>query len=241
MTMDSIESVYSALSEARSTADVKKCIQQFTGQAQHSHYICEFLPSDRNMHRALALHNYSDIWLERAARFPNAWYERDPVFAHLRTNPIPIKWARQTYEEAGIHEIWEESSALGIGTGYAASVSCAHGITLRIGISRDEADDRFVDESESLKAHLLLFATCLKARFADLHIPELKQAIPQLTGREKDALKWTRAGKTAWEMGQILGISYATANFHLQNAQKKLLSTDKHQAVLKAIDLQLID
>ena len=41
-------------------------------------------------------------------------------------------------------------------------------------------------------------------------------------------------GKTAWEVGTILGISERTAVLHLQNAMRKLESVNKHQAVLKA-------
>lgn len=241
MTVDLAESIYGALSNARTMDHVKGCIERFTALAQHTHYICEFLPADATVLRAFALHNYSDIWLARAARFPDTWYERDPVFAHLRSNPIPIEWKRGTYEHADVFEVWEESSALGIGSGYATSVSCAQGITLRIGISRDETHSGTSGDASAQKAHLLLFATCLKAQLVDVLMPELRRAVPQLTVREIDALKWTRAGKTAWELGQILGISYGTANFHLQNAQKKLASTDKHQAVLRAINLQLID
>jgi DNA-binding CsgD family transcriptional regulator len=241
MSFDPVESIYCATSKARTMSDVKTCVERFTALAQHTHYICEFLPADKTALRALALHNYSDIWLERAARFPDTWYWHDPVFSHLRSNPVPIAWTRHTYEKSEVLEIWEESSALGIGAGFAASVSCGHGVTLRIGISRDETQGELSADAATQKAHLLLFATCLKAQLVDVLMPELGRTTPQLTVRELDALKWTRAGKTAWELGQILGISYGTANFHLQNAQKKLASSDKHQAVLRAINLQLID
>jgi DNA-binding CsgD family transcriptional regulator len=63
---------------------------------------------------------------------------------------------------------------------------------------------------------------------------------PQLTPREKEVLKWTAEGKTAWEVGQILGLAEDTVKFHLRNVTKKLGSSSKHQAVLKAMDLGLI-
>jgi DNA-binding CsgD family transcriptional regulator len=47
-------------------------------------------------------------------------------------------------------------------------------------------------------------------------------------------------GKTAWEVGQILGISERTAVLHVNNAMHKLDSVNKHQAVLKALRLGLI-
>jgi DNA-binding CsgD family transcriptional regulator len=62
----------------------------------------------------------------------------------------------------------------------------------------------------------------------------------QLTPRELECLQWTMQGKTAWEVGKILGISEQTAARHLNNATRKLDCTSKHQAVLKALRLGLI-
>ncbi len=53
-------------------------------------------------------------------------------------------------------------------------------------------------------------------------------------------LRWTMDGKTAWEVGAILGISERTAVLHIQNSMQKLGATSKHQAVLKALRLGLI-
>jgi DNA-binding CsgD family transcriptional regulator len=47
-------------------------------------------------------------------------------------------------------------------------------------------------------------------------------------------------GKTAWEVGNILGISERTAVLHANNATHKLGSANKHQAVLKALRMGLI-
>ena len=63
---------------------------------------------------------------------------------------------------------------------------------------------------------------------------------PNLTPRELEALRWTMEGKTAWEVGAILGISERTAVLHVNNAMHKLDCASKHQAVLKALRLGLI-
>mgnify|MGYP000452763509 CR=1 FL=1 len=61
-----------------------------------------------------------------------------------------------------------------------------------------------------------------------------------LTPREIESLRWTMDGKTAWEVGNILGISERTAVLHVNNAMHKLGCINKHQAVLKALRLGLI-
>ena len=43
-----------------------------------------------------------------------------------------------------------------------------------------------------------------------------------LSPREFECLKWAARGKSAWEIGQILGISRHTVATHLQNSKSKL-------------------
>ncbi|WP_353027207.1 helix-turn-helix transcriptional regulator [Mesorhizobium sp. M0991] len=43
-----------------------------------------------------------------------------------------------------------------------------------------------------------------------------------LSRREIECLKWAARGKTAWEIGRILGISRHTAAYHRDNARMKL-------------------
>lgn len=63
---------------------------------------------------------------------------------------------------------------------------------------------------------------------------------PRLTRRELECLRWTLRGKTAWEVGRILGIAEQTAARHLHNASKKLGCVSKHQAAWRAAHLKLI-
>jgi DNA-binding CsgD family transcriptional regulator len=62
-----------------------------------------------------------------------------------------------------------------------------------------------------------------------------------ISARELDCLKWTAAGKTAWEASVILGISERTVRFHLNMAREKLNCITTTQAVAKAVAHQLIE
>jgi len=61
-----------------------------------------------------------------------------------------------------------------------------------------------------------------------------------LTDRELECLRWAAGGKSAWETGMILDISERTVIFHLANAQKKLMATNKIQAVARAVLYNLL-
>jgi DNA-binding CsgD family transcriptional regulator len=62
-----------------------------------------------------------------------------------------------------------------------------------------------------------------------------------ISAKELDCLKWTAAGKTAWEASVILSISERTVRFHLNMAREKLNCATTTQAVAKAVANQLID
>jgi DNA-binding CsgD family transcriptional regulator len=62
-----------------------------------------------------------------------------------------------------------------------------------------------------------------------------------LTTREREVLTWISLGKSAWEIGEILGISKRTVDEHAQTAARKLGATNRTQAVAIAIRDCLID
>ena len=61
-----------------------------------------------------------------------------------------------------------------------------------------------------------------------------------ITRRELECLKWSAAGKSSWEIGQILNCSEATVNFHFSNLRRKFNTSTRQQAVIKAISMGLI-
>jgi LuxR family quorum-sensing system transcriptional regulator CciR len=62
-----------------------------------------------------------------------------------------------------------------------------------------------------------------------------------LSSREKTCLSWTAHGKSSWEIAKILKISENTVNFHIKKALSKLGTNSRTSAVVKAIQLGIID
>jgi DNA-binding response OmpR family regulator len=61
-----------------------------------------------------------------------------------------------------------------------------------------------------------------------------------LREREVQTLTWAARGKTFWEIGEILGLSKRTVEFHLENARRKLGVATRTQALIKAATANLI-
>ena len=127
------------------------------------------------------------------------------------------------------------------GLGPSAHAAGSHRRYTADDVDRDQALPRDRAEVTRMVADLQLFAVHAQDTAMRVLVPQrLQPERPKLTPRELDSLRWTMEGKTAWEVGAILGISERTAVLHINNAMHKLNCTNKHQAVLKALRLGLI-
>ena len=166
---------------------------------------------------------------------------RDPVMQHCRKQSVPIIWDQQTYIGQGLGELWEEQAQFGYNTGIAMALHLPEGRHFVLGVDRDKPLPSDAGELQRVVADLQLFAVHAQEAALRLLLPEAQQPEkPSLTPRELEALHWTMEGKTAWEVGAILGISERTAVLHVNNAMHKLGCVSKHAAVLKALRLGLI-
>lgn len=192
-----------------------------------------------NRSETVAVHNAPAGYEESISSMPAG--RRDPVMQHCRRHSVPIVWDQQTYTRAGLGELWEEQARFGYCTGIAMALHLPQGRHFALGVERDQPLPADRAELTRIVADLQLFA--VHALDAATRVLSPGPAIgerPSLTPRELEVLHWTMEGKTAWEVGTILGISERTAVLHVNNAMHKLGCTSKHQAVLKALRLGLI-
>ncbi len=167
---------------------------------------------------------------------------RDPVMQHCKRNSVPIIWDQATYVDCGLGDLWEHQASFGYRTGIALALHLPEGKHFQFGVDREDPLPSEPGMLQRLVADLQLFAVHAQDTAMRLLVPPARQPErPSLTPRELEALRWTMEGKTAWEVGTLLGISERTVVFHVSNAMHKLGSVNKQQAVLKALRLGLID
>jgi DNA-binding CsgD family transcriptional regulator len=166
---------------------------------------------------------------------------RDPVLQHCKRQTVPIIWNQKTYVGSGAADLWEQQAPFGYRTGIAMALHLPEGKHFWLGVDRDQDLPEDPGELQRLVADLQLFAVHAQDAALRLLVPaEDQPERPSLTPRELESLRWTMEGKTAWEVGAVLGISERTAVLHVNNAMHKLGCVNKHQAVLKALRLGLI-
>ena len=166
---------------------------------------------------------------------------RDPVMQHCKRQSVPIIWDQMTYVSRGLGEKWEEQARFGISNGIALALHMPEGRHFFLGVDRDQPVPADPGELTRVVADLQLFAVHAQDAALRILVPgSVDPTLPSLTPRELEALRWTMEGKTAWEVGDVLGISERTAVLHVSNATHKLGCVNKHQAVLKALRLGLL-
>lgn len=165
---------------------------------------------------------------------------RDPVMRRYKELTVPFTYDWRTYAEDDAGDLWEEQAPFGYRTGVCVGLHLPGHQHFLLGVDRDErlpADEarltRMMADLQFVAVHAQSAARRLLARGDDT--PAVR-----LTQRELEVLHWTREGKSASVVAELLGVSSHAVDFHLRNASRKLGTSSKAQAVLKAIALGLL-
>jgi len=166
----------------------------------------------------------------------------DPVARAVDTSWLPVAWDFRDYvrsDERRCAELFEQSAEVGYERGISAPINGPHGRHMVLaGIYGGGSAS--LRASERRLGHMLMILGVHVARAHHRLTARLACLGPALTARERECLTWSSKGKTAWEVSRIIGVAERTVNFHLQNAMAKLEAPSKHQAYLRAADLNLI-
>jgi DNA-binding CsgD family transcriptional regulator len=236
---DSILSEFSGADQSPENAI--KIFSQLGKALGYDYAAADYLPSKSSDKKIISLSTYSDRWESERAQLPMDQIVRDPVLQHLDSRVDPIIWDENDYVKSSLSPLYERFHGHGIGSGIALTIRGAHGDSVCVGFSNSARTQNSSSEPTRQLGTLFVAASAmynrLQSKAAEL---QSKLSKPLLTPRELECLKWARAGKTGWETSMILGISQATATFHLKNAIQKLDASNKTHAVVCAVQRGLI-
>jgi LuxR family transcriptional regulator, quorum-sensing system regulator BjaR1 len=162
----------------------------------------------------------------------------------LECNPLlrPIRegWTRYRFSDFAPHgdrrfgRYWDAMSEAGIADAFCATSYGEDGkiASLHLGFGHTEVEGPDA-------AAIQMAGLVLTERLMSLCEP-VGQPSVRLTERERDSLALVAEGKTDWEISVILGVSEATARFHVDNGRRKLGAVTRAQAVARLMNLRLI-
>jgi LuxR family transcriptional activator of conjugal transfer of Ti plasmids len=166
---------------------------------------------------------YPPSW---TAQYLKYHYERfDPVINQALKDTEPFEWGLNSASRLSRsqQELFENAARFGITCGFTIPIHDGRGPIAAVSFAADE--HRGAAFSRRIRAHrhvLQLMAMYFHAHVRRKLSPDRVIDGVSLSPREYECLEWTAQGKSAWEIGHILGITRRTASFHLENAKAKL-------------------
>jgi LuxR family transcriptional regulator, activator of conjugal transfer of Ti plasmids len=173
--------------------------------------------------RPRLISNYPSAW---TAHYLQNRYERfDPVIVRALAHPEPFEWglgAGQMRSSKPQQEFFEEAARFGIRRGFTIPIHDNHGPIAAVTFAADDRQPQFKRSIDEHARVLQLMSMYFHAHARRKLAPKRLVGGALLSPREFECLEWAARGKSAWEIGRILGISRRTAAFHLDNAKAKL-------------------
>jgi DNA-binding CsgD family transcriptional regulator len=213
-----------------STEDIGAFLELIANQTGFSGYRMSFVAKDR-ARDIVDVNNQSAQWAEESQSFSDAVVEADPIWSHLSVKSSPLLWGRQQYKNVGLDPFYSAVKSHGMASGMCMSVRASNGDLAALGFTSES--ERRIDtvNIEEYGALSLAVAKLLDEFSAKIVVTD---EAPKLSPKELAVIRWSAQGKTAWEVGGILGISKDTVEFHLKNIKHKLKATNKHHALILA-------
>ena len=178
--------------------------------------------------------NYPTSW---TSHYMRSRYERiDPVIWRTRCHRCPFQWDTELARAGASkpqQQIFDEAAEFGIRCGLTIPVADRRGTIAAITFAADEPDPAFLRVVERYEQALQLMATCFHVHVRRKLSSDRMVDGVLLTPSEYECLQWAALGKSAWDIGCILGIKRRTAAFHLDNARRKLGVRTVAQAVAR--------
>ena len=164
----------------------------------------------------------------------NEFYKDDPVVAMCLRSSNPFEWSEAPYDPGSSPralEVMETAKSVGLRNGFAVPIYRERGLIDTVTMGGDYG---VLDPRAKRAIHLIaLYAHSKALALVSAGHPDPYRRI--LSKGEREALAWSAAGKTTWEISVILGVSEAAIAKRIKIAARKLGSVNKTQAVVEAI------
>jgi LuxR family transcriptional regulator, quorum-sensing system regulator BjaR1 len=182
--------------------------------------------------------------------WPGEWFERyvaenyvhvDPVIYRTKTSDDAFVWSEVIDSKKlsfRARRVMNEATEFGMMDGFSVPLHTADGLQAIVTYAT-----RKVDLSPEARGALHIISIYAHNRLRAL-LSEKAGAIPrvpvEITVRERECIAWCSAGKTDWEIGQIINRSERTVHHVISNAQRKMNVVNRAQLIAEAFRLGIL-
>jgi DNA-binding CsgD family transcriptional regulator len=185
------------------------------------HRFAYFVLSKPNSGGGELISTYPQAWLERYEEQKYEWI--DPVIQGVRAFDAPFEWDQAPANTTPAQlQLFDEAAQFGIHCGFAIPFRDSGHPIAAMTIVASEPPGAFRRCVQANRPTLQLMAVFVHLHARRILFAGRVVAGVRLSRRELECLRWAARGKSAWEIGRILGIARRTVSFHLDNAKAKL-------------------
>ncbi|MGY4178416.1 LuxR family transcriptional activator of conjugal transfer of Ti plasmids [Bradyrhizobium sp. USDA 4518] len=174
---------------------------------------------------------------EWTAHYMRSRYELiDPVITQALQTAEPFRWGigmPSSRSSSVQQQLLDEAAQFGIRVGFTVPIHDGHGPIAALTFALSQRSPAFESFTKSHGRVLQLMAMYFHAHVRRKLANERSIDGIRLSPRELECLEWASQGKSAWEIGCILGISRNTVADYLENAKEKLGVRTIAQAVTR--------
>ncbi len=189
--------------------------------------------------RTFAVSNYPAEW--QKLYFDRGYLAIDPVVKTAKTTLRTFTWHTASPCRPRTHAMRRfnsEAADFGIKSGITIPIRTAGRHMSMLTLASNEPALTLDKDIDHVAAAIAV--TYLHTKFEQFNAAPTARETFELTPRQALCLKWSAEGKTMKDIAAIENMSFATANFHLNNARKVLDALSLAQATALATKLGLI-
>jgi LuxR family transcriptional regulator, quorum-sensing system regulator BjaR1 len=179
----------------------------------------------------MMLNGWPKGWTETYTRLNLV--QNDPVVAHCFRSTAPFDWRDAPYDaltNPKAKEVMDRATDFRMNEGFCVPIHSSEGFQAVVTMAGEQ-----VEAARQVRRALHLMALYAYGKAVELCLPKKLPEARLLTKREREVLQWTAAGKTAWEISQILGVAESTVIAHLKSAAAKYDTPNRVATVVAAL------
>ncbi|MCK6418180.1 MAG: LuxR family transcriptional regulator [Alphaproteobacteria bacterium] len=184
------------------------------------------------------LRNYSEDWMKH---YVSKGYEKiDPVPKYCFSTNKPFTWDWVVQSQILSNDaqlVMNEAHEAKLYDGIAVPMYGVNGELAGVGLASSAGG---TEVNKNMLCVIRALAYQFHLAYTEKEASEGNLKNVRLTNREKEILLWAAEGKSDPAIAEIMGISYPTVRYHMNNVFRKLQANERTFAVVKAIRNGLI-
>ena len=212
--LDTVEAIEAAKEPAEVAALFNLVISEC---GFHAYLMAGLPPPDQQLSDLVIANGWDPEWFGMYTR--EGLVEVDPIPRHCKQTTRAFEWREAPYDrdnDPAARAVMERALDYRMFEGFCVPIHYDDGTSAAVSIAGEH-----VDIGGGAKPALHLVGLYAHNRLRSL-LRGPERTRKSLTPREREVVRWTEAGKTSWEIGEIIDISESTVNAHIQSAATKL-------------------